>query len=136
MQPHLRFSGLSSPHRRGRQLVSHFPHIYFPLFFPVNVPHTPLKESSSQRWSIFATNLLENLHTPLVKACMRQWFHNRTFWKDPLCARACERVVPTNQCLWLDHTSLVGFLRRASPGGSATLPPRCTWLSTFPCWSQ
>ena len=59
---------------------------------------------------------------------------------------------PTNQCLesalWLtnqvaaarsgafEDSSLVGFLCRASPAGSASLPSRCPWLSsTPPCWS-
>ena len=35
-----------------------------------------------------------NLYAPLIKACMRQGPHNRTFWKDCSCVHASERVVP------------------------------------------
>ena len=77
---------------------------------------------------------------------MRQRSHNRTFWTDHSCVSASKCMV-TNQSLprartladqsdrrsdlrWyaLEHTSLVGFLRRASLAGSASLPFPCPAL--------
>ena len=87
-------------------------------------------------------SILEKLWTPLIKALMRLRPHNRTFWKD---IRACVRVYGFQQintvcALYLTNqiapaistfspfrcAPLAGFLCRASPVGSVSLPFCCS----------
>ena len=65
---------------------------------------------------------------------MRLRPHNRTFWRDYTFVRARERVVPNQSIprvrtlVWsdaLEHTYLVGFLRRALSADLVSLPSRC-----------
>ena len=99
-------------------------------------------------------NLLEDLYTPLTKALMRKRPHNKTFRKEHSCVRVCvrvsERVVPNQSMLRVctlakqsnrgsdlhilpgqvrSNTYLVGFLRHASPIGSASPSSRSSYLT-------
>ena len=71
----------------------------------------------------------------LIKARMRHRLHNRTFWKDHSCVLAREHVARVR--ILADQSAifsslrrarthfLVGFLRRASPADSVSLPFHC-----------
>ena len=92
-------------------------------------------------------SLLENQCTTQIEVHMRQQPQNVLDTRTFVCA--CVRVIP-NQSMPrvrtladqsdrgsdFQDTSLVGFLHRASPAGSASLPSRCPQLFSTPtCWS-